>query len=127
MKTGLVLLAFVSSSFVLLVSSSARCQSLHGELGAQSRASIRISVSVAPRFVIRSGASSPDAPRIDRARAGWGEVRFASNAPAMRYTIITETAPMAMIDVSDTKERRSEGLQSASAKTAPPIFIVVPD
>jgi hypothetical protein len=127
MKTALVLLALVSSSFALLVPSSARCQSLHGQLGAQSRASIRISVSVAPRFVIRGDASSLDASGVDRARAGQGEVRVASNAPAMRYTIITETAPMAMIDVSGKTERRSQDLQSGSEKAAPPLLIVVPD
>jgi hypothetical protein len=127
MKTALVLLALVSSNLALLVPTSARCQSLRGQLGPQSRASIRISVSVAPRFMIKGEASSPDAPRVDAAGAGRSDVQFASNAPGMRYTVIAEAAPMTMVDVPDATERRSHDLQSASKEAAPPIFIVVPD
>lgn len=127
MKTALVLLALVSSSFALLAPSGARCQSLHGQLGVQSQATIRISVSVAPRFVIKAEDGSQDAPRVDSARSGRGDVRFESNAPNMRYTVITESAQMTIVDMLEATERSSHGRLSASERTAPPVFIVVPD
>jgi hypothetical protein len=56
-----------------LAPAPAYSQSIRGELGAQSRASIHISVTVMPRFQV------PASPR---------EPSLSSNAPALRYSLV---------------------------------------
>ena len=68
------------------VSGVAAAQSSHGQMGPQSRASIRISISVPPRF-----APSP-AVSTGRGEADLASYRMTSNAPALRYTLTADPA-----------------------------------
>jgi hypothetical protein len=55
-----------------------------GALGAQSRATIRISLSVAPRFALASGGAKASAQATE------GPALFSSNAPGLRYALVRQ-------------------------------------
>lgn len=91
----------------LLASSAgpAWSQSLKGALGPQSRASIRIEVSVMPTFKA-SGLSATEG--------------FSSNAPTLRYSLVKD--PQAL-EVAAAKAERSV----AKRQGPPVVMLVVPD
>jgi hypothetical protein len=82
-----------------------------GTIGAQTRATIRISISVAPRVALISAPMS-NAPQLVTARQGLPMVLTAS-APGLRYAIIAASAAL--------PEARQEPLGKAQ------LSIIVPD
>jgi hypothetical protein len=72
--------------------------------------------------MVQGAANAPDAARSDTSHADGEGVQIASNAPGLRYTVMTEPASMTTLGGSDATERSSN-----ASEAAPPIFIVVPD
>jgi hypothetical protein len=99
-------LALLSMGLAIAAPGFVDAQAAHGDFGAKSQASIRINVSVAPRF------ESPSAlPRADPSEAPSGSIRFASNAPGLRYSVETYPAQPA------PPELRSGTAAGASSET----------
>lgn len=91
--------------------SPAASQPARGELGAQSRSSIRISVTVMPRFHVLEGVRAPG---------------ITSNAPTIRYSLVIQRPNVAVTGLS---EPTNSGKAAASDSGAPqyPLMLVVPD
>jgi len=64
-------------------------EGVRGQLGQQSRSAIRISVRVAPRFVIEEQMRSRSAMQIDPS-ASWEPIVITTNAPSLRYYLVPE-------------------------------------
>ena len=94
----------------LFAPAPAYAQSIRGNLGAQSRASIHISVTVVPRFQIPASAREPSL----------------SNAPALRYSLVRTP-----LDGSSTTPAKAESGEKGAALDATPgegaLVLVVPD
>lgn len=108
MRVSLVPVAVMFGSGVALAASTpAAAQAVRGSLGARSQATIRISVSVAPRFAIGQLPGSidkrPAAPPI------W------SITPGLRYTI-----------VADAPDELSRGAKEPDRRTSR-VYLVSPD
>jgi len=96
----------------LMLSSRAAADMRHGTLGEQSRATVRIRVSVAPRFTLRSGETD-----IAHARA------LMANVPTARFSVERIAAS------SETKVvRAGDKPQSSNDSGRPPsLLLVIPD
>jgi len=78
---------FVVPGFALLLSAPAGAQPGQGSMGEQSRASIRISVSVMPRFSLGQGSSAP-APLKTASNAGRDTLQVFSNTRDLRIHLV---------------------------------------
>ncbi|HJR82852.1 MAG TPA: hypothetical protein VJ775_02890 [Sphingomicrobium sp.] len=72
---------------MLLPAAPASAQSMYGTMGAKSQAEVRISVRVMPRFTLKAESAARQAARPD-GRA----ITLASNAPGLRYALVTQPA-----------------------------------
>jgi hypothetical protein len=108
---ALTLHAFVVRSTVLMVASLA-CESVpaqpnQGEIGARSEATIRVSVSVAPRFQLTTSPGTM--------------IQLTSNAPRLNYAVLFELAgsgeaiPGAGVDLPLTRQMPSSSFESATS------------
>ena len=105
------LATLISLSIVgaLVNGSGALAQPGHGSLGAQSRAEVRISVSVAPRFQAKTVSKVKDAHKDVE------EIAFrAINAPGLRYSLVR---------LRQEKEQSLGSGQTAKAS----VLLVVPE
>src|SRR4051794_21740924 len=75
----------VGLNLALFAPATAHAQPARGEMGAQSGAAVRISVTVAPRFELERAAMAANSIIFDGANAG--QLLAASNAPGLRYSI----------------------------------------
>jgi hypothetical protein len=105
--------AFVVRSTVLMAASlaweSVPAQPNHGELGARSEATIRVSVSVAPRFELTTSPGTA--------------IRLTSNVPRLNYAVLFESAgngealPRAGVDLPLTRHMPGSSFESATSAT----------
>jgi len=106
----------VGVATALLICGPSTAQSGHGAMGPESRSTIRISVSVMPSFHIRTDGE------------GENRVSSASNAPAIRYTIVE--APVvpseAQIRSGDPPPQADE-LALERAAMGMRVIMIVPD
>jgi hypothetical protein len=93
-------LTSIGLGLALLCSSRANGQSHHGEMGPQSRASIRISISVAPRVRLEGAATSAQG-RPDTARVASPPFTMTSNTPRLSYSVIANTNADLLIVIPD--------------------------
>jgi hypothetical protein len=93
----------------LFAPAPAYAQSIRGNLGAQSRASIHISVTVIPRFQIPASA---------------GELSLL-NAPALRYSLVR--TPLDGSSTSPTKAESGKGAGLGATPEKVALVLVVPD
>lgn len=113
------LLAEVTLMLVPLAPQSASAAPLRGDLGAQSRASIEIRVSVVPRFHVGSRA---------------GALEVSSNAPTLRYDLVLDdparsaVAP-ARVSHGAIGDKQPLAIQDAAVppSTGNLLVLVVPD
>ena len=99
-----------SFPLAMVAPSAADAQAVHGAFGARSEASIRISVSVAPRFQGNPSASqSQDGPLDASAQMS----PFHSNAPGLRYSV--SISPVT--NSQDSKAPQSDRV----------LFLIIPD
>jgi hypothetical protein len=112
---------------------SADAQPARGDFGARSEATIRISVSVAPRFQSRRSASADE-----NGASADALTRFASNAPNLRYSVRALPALPAEggLAKSDPLARRSDanGGHANLAESGPQqaeragvLYLIIPD
>jgi hypothetical protein len=109
---------------VAVLSAHAGAQPGRGQMGAQSGASIQISVSVAPRFSL--GAGSALAKQRGRPANADG-FELSSNAPALRYTVV----PVSVGADPGSAEQETVLTGTARGEVArlsqPRLLLVVPD
>lgn len=109
MSKAALTVRLLSLALAIAIPGSADGQSARGDFAASSQATIRISVSVAPRFQSpRSGSPAQSGP----ADASAGLTRLSSNAPALRYS------------VSVYPPQRAEGSQPGRASV---LYLIIPD
>ena len=77
----------LATALALLVSSAACAQPGGGEMGSQARTTVRITVSVVPRFRLKD--PLPPAGRAGTTSEGAGEVTVATNA-GIRYRLVAD-------------------------------------
>jgi hypothetical protein len=102
---------------MLLPGSVASAHSIGGSLGPESRAEVKISVSVVPRFKVTPPLVSKGGmiPHIDRPSQS---IRISTNAPALRFSLVSHpTAPGTILETSVAGERPA----------ANRLVVVVPD
>jgi hypothetical protein len=70
----------------LFAPGTAHAQLARGEMGPQSQAAVRISVSVAPRFELKRAAMAANSINFEGANAGQS-LAVTSSAPGLRYSV----------------------------------------
>jgi len=130
---GIRLLSF---GLAMVAPGNGDAQAVHGDYGARSQATFRISVSVAPRF---QGSLSTSLHQNEPPANGLaGLTRFASNAPSLRYSLLVypapgregapstsdPVAPRHETEAPRPKEAKSEALQANRASV---LILIVPD
>ena len=98
-------------SLMLLLGSRAAAEGHQGTLGEQSRATIRISVSVAPRFILPANSR----PRDINPRG----LALVSNAPAIRLSV-----KRADDDSASSQSKEGQGARNRESRA---LLLVVPD
>jgi hypothetical protein len=71
---------------MLILASGAEAQSIRGSIGSQSRAEVRISVNVMPRFKLQ------EKSRQHAAKADGKALSISTNAPNLRYALVAQPA-----------------------------------
>ena len=72
---------------MLASATAAAAHSTHGAMGPQSRAEVRISVSVMPRFELQADSAARADPKTD-----YSAIALTGNAPGLRYSSVTHPA-----------------------------------
>jgi|tagenome__1003787_1003787.scaffolds.fasta_scaffold20962694_1 hypothetical protein len=110
---------FLSMGLAIAAPGVADAQAAHGDFGLRSQASIRLSVSVAPRFESPSASSQRDP-------SGGQSTRFASNAPSLHYSVKVYPAQPALHGADDGKptDARSETRQAVRTGV---LFLIIPE
>lgn len=106
-------------AILLLAAAPSFAQSSAGRLGERSQSTIRISVSIAPRFAVTERAA--DAANV----AGHG-LEVATNAKALRYTI----EPIDQVSAGPPREWHDQAPRSGTSPPARPpslLLLIVPD
>jgi hypothetical protein len=121
-------LRLMGLSLSIALSCSADAQGAHGDFGARSEAAIRISVSVAPRFKSNAFASAGDDGFHANAPAG-----FASNSPALRYSVRALPALPAKdglatsVPSAGRSDADGDGSPLQRAERVRVLYLIVPD
>jgi hypothetical protein len=116
----------IGFAWALLTPAGASSQSLHGEMGPQSRASVRISVSVAPRIRLERVGLSAKKTLADGPGLRTELFTIASNTAGFRYTFITALAADRE-RATEPRMRDAPPDEGARAQSAQRIVIVIPD
>jgi hypothetical protein len=126
----------VGLGLALSAPASAAAQSVGGEMGPLSRASIRISVSVSPRFQVQPALADAKSFVDGDGRAAPGLAVASNGAPSLRYSVLapsmTSASCLAGIPpksvAHDASERcPSVGQTGQGGRAAPLVLIVIPD
>ena len=125
--------SFLSVPLAIGASGAADAQAVRGDFGARSEASIRISVSVAPRF---QGNPSTSLVRNGPVSASAQTIPFHSNAPGLRYSVSVYPAKNSRDDVTigealsrtyETDAAKPNAAGSEPGEEGRILFLIIPD